>query len=295
MELAQGSDWLEGDLPPCRGAAVVAAAEGGDRILRLLAGAPKRLAVVDPRPAQRHLVELKLAALRTLAHPEYLELAGPRPSRRRRALYQRVRPRLPRETDEFWLDRLGLVDRGVWSQGALERRLSAFRAFVRWIQGSRRLARFQALTTDEERRATYAREWRSWFWRRLGPLLWKHCFDVPPERLDRLLLEGRLLAPPPEIDASVFQAAKDGGPRALVAGSPDDYLRTLPDASVDVFALGRLDVRGLEGDIARTARPGARISVVCDRAPDVRGFRADGVPTEAGFFPGFLIQEVWAT
>jgi S-adenosylmethionine:diacylglycerol 3-amino-3-carboxypropyl transferase len=295
VDLAQGSDWLEGDLPPCRGAVVVAAAEGGDRILRVLAKTPKRIAVVDPRAAQRHLVELKLAALKTLAHPEYLELAGPRPSRRRRALYQRARWVLPKESDEFWLARLGLIDRGVWSQGLLERRLASFRAFVGWVHGSRRVARFRALATEAERREMYAREWKTWLWRRFGAFLWERWFDVPPERLERLLLEGRLLAPPPEIDASVFEAAKAGAPRALVAGSPEEYLRTLPDASVDVFALGRLDVRGLEGEIARVARPGARISVVSDRAPDVRGFRAEGAPAEAGFFPGFLIQEVWAT
>lgn len=294
MELAQGSDWLEGDLPPCRGAAVVAAAEGGDRILRLLADAPKRVAVVDRRPAQRHLVELKLAALKTLSHADYLELAGPRPSIRRRALYQRARWMLPRESDEFWLARLGLIDRGVWGQGVLERRLASFRAFVGWVHGSRRVARFRALATEAERRAVYAREWRTWLWRRFGAFLWERWFDVPPERLERLLLEGRLLAPPPEIDLATFDAAKAFAPRALVAGAPDDYLRGVPEASVDVFALGRLDVRGLEDQIARTARPGARVSIVSERAPELRGFRADGVPVEAGFFPGFLIQEVFA-
>lgn len=294
MDLAQGSDWLEGDGPPCRGAAVVASAEGGDRILRLLAERPKRVAVVDRRPAQRHLVELKLAALRTLAHPEYLELAGPRPSLRRRALYQRVRWMLPKESDEFWLARLGLVDRGVWGQGRLERRLAAFRAFVGWVHGSRRVARFRALASEPERRAFYAREWKTWLWRRFGAFLFERWFDVPPERLERLLLEGRLLAPPPEIEASVFETAKAFAPRALVAGSPEDYLRTLPDASVDVFALGRLEIRGLEAEIARVARPGARISLVSDRAPEVRGFRAEGEPRDAGFFPGYLIQEVWA-
>ena len=292
MELAQGSDWLEGDLPPCRGAAVVAAAEGGDRILRLLAGQPKRVAVVDRRPAQRHLVELKLAALKTLARPEYLELAGPRPSTRRRALYQRARWVLPKDSDEFWLARLGLVDRGVWGQGLLERRLAAFRAFVGWVHGSRRVARFRALATEAERRAMYAREWRTWIWRRFGTFLWERWFDVPPERLERLLLEGRLLAPPPEIEASVFDAAKECAPRALVAGSPEDYLRTLPEASVDVLALGRLDVRGLEGDIARVARPGARISVVAERAPELRGFRAEAEPAEAGVLPGYLFRAV---
>ncbi len=128
--------------------------------------------------------------------------------------------------------------------------------------------------------------------RRFGTYLWERWFDVPPERLERLLLEGRLLAPPPEIDESVFDAAKECAPRALVAGSPEDYLPTLPDASVDVFAMGRLDVRGLEAEIARTARPGAALSIVSDRAPDVRGFRAAGEPQDAGFFPGFRIAAV---
>ncbi|HEX7896932.1 MAG TPA: DUF3419 family protein [Planctomycetota bacterium] len=295
MDLAQGSDWLEGDPPACRGAVVLAAAEGGDRILRLLADAPRLLAVVDRRPAQRHLVELKLAALKALPHAEYLELAGPRPSRRRRALYQRVRWLLPRESDEFWLARLGLVDRGVFGQGLLERRLASFRAFAGWVHGARRVERFRALATEAERRAMYAREWKTWLWRRFGAYLWERWFDVPPERLERLLLEGRLLAPPPEIEASVFSAAKECAPRALVAGSPEDYLPTLPDASVDVFALGRLDVRGLEAEIARTSRPGAALSLVSDRAPDVRGFRAEADPKDAGFFPGFLIRELRVT
>lgn len=292
MDLEQGSDWLEGDLPPCGDAVVVAAAEGGDRLLRLLAGRPKRLAVVDRRPAQRRLAELKLAALRTLAHPEYLELAGPRPSIRRRALYERIRWQLPREADEFWLARLGLIDRGVWGQGRLERRLASFRAFVGWVHGTRRVARFRALATEAERRAMYAAEWRTWLWRRFGPWLWRRWFDVPPGRLVRLLLEGRLLAPPPEIERSVFEAAKEGAARALVAGSPDDYLRTLPDASVDVFALGRLDLGGLEAEVARTARPGARISLVAERAPELRGFRAEAAPAEAGVMPGYLFREV---
>lgn len=292
MDLLQGSDWLEGDLPSCRGAAVVASAEGGDRIVRLLADAPKRVAVVDRSPAQRHLVELKLAALQALGRAEYLELAGSRPSRRRRALYQRVRRLLPRETDEVWLGNLAAIDRGVSGQGLLERRLAAFRSFAGWVHGARRLERFRALTTEAERRAMYAREWKTWLWRRFGAFLWERWFDVPPERLERLLLEGRLLAPPPEIAEAAFAAAKECAARALVAGSPEDYLRSLPEASVDVFALGRLDVRGLEGEIARCARPGARISLVSERAPDVHGFRTEGEPTEAGVFPGFLIRAV---
>jgi hypothetical protein len=254
VEPIESADWLEDAPPPCADAVVVAGPGGGDRLVRLLAGRPRRLAVVDRRPAQRHLAELTLAALRGLEHGPYLELAGLRTSNRRRALYQSLRGRLPRETDEFWLARLGLVDRGMSGQALLERRLAPFRALVGWIQGTRRVARFRSLATVAERRAEYARAWGTRLWRLLGPWLWRRWFDAPPERLERLLLEGRLLAPPPEIGLPVFASAKECAARALVAGSPDDYLRTLPDASVDLVVLGGPDVRGLEGEIARVSR-----------------------------------------
>ena len=46
----------------------------------------------------------------------------------------------------------------------------------------------------------------------------------------------------------------------LVDESPEDYLRTLPSRSIDAFAMGRMDVRGLEEDLARVAAPGARVA-----------------------------------
>lgn len=286
MELQQGSDRMAGPLPPARGASVLASAEGGDRVLRLLADGPARLVVVDRSPAQLRLAELKLAALRELEHADYLEFAGLRPSSRRRALYQKVRGRLPREADDFWLARLGLIDRGVATQGLLERRLGQFLTFVRLVHGRSKVDRFRALGTEAERRAMLDREWRTFLWRHLGGLLWERWFDVPPGRLERLLLEGRLFAPPPEPAPADFASARESASRALVAGDPGDALRALPDRSVDVFALGRLDLSGLEAQIARCAVPGARIAVVAERAPSLQGVRFDEVGRDAGLHPG---------
>ena len=86
MELRQGTDWVVDDLSVGEDEAVLAAAEGGDRVLRLLAARPKRVAVVDRNSAQLHLLDLKLEVVKSLAHVDYLELMGNRPSRRRRAL-----------------------------------------------------------------------------------------------------------------------------------------------------------------------------------------------------------------
>ncbi|MBI3858417.1 MAG: DUF3419 family protein [Planctomycetes bacterium] len=263
MELLQGTDWVADDLALREDEVVLAAAEGGDRVLRLLSARPKRVAVVDRNPVQLHLLDLKLAAVKSLAHRDYLELMGPRPSRRRRNLFQRVRWLMPKEADEYWLGRLGVIDRGVAQQGEFERQLSSFRQFVRIVHGSKKVERFQALATEAERREMYAREWQTYLWRQFGGMIWKRWFSVGPERLERLLLEGRLLAPAPQLSAAEFEAAKELANRVLVVNEPpQNYLRALPADSVEAFLLGRMDLRGLEGDLCRVARPGARMSYV---------------------------------
>jgi len=295
MELRQGTDWVVEDLSVAEGEVVLAAAEGGDRVLRLLAARPKRVAVIDRNSAQLHLLDLKLAAVKSLAHADYLELMGNRPSRRRRALFQRVRWLMPKEADEFWLARLGIVDRGVAQQGEFERQLSSFRQFVRIVHGSKKVERFQALATEAERREMYAREWQTYLWRRFGARIWKRWFAVGPERLERLLFDGQLLAPPPQLSPAEFETAKELANRILVVNEPPSaYLHALPSDSVEAFLLGRLELAGLEGDLCRVARPGARMSYVTDQ-PDGRppvGFVAQGSPREAGFFPGHLVAAV---
>jgi len=292
MELRQGTDWVVDDLAVGGDEAVLAAAEGGDRVLRLLSARPKRVAVIDRHPAQLHLLDLKLAAVKALAHVDYLELMGHRPSRRRRALFQRIRWLMPKEADEFWLARLGVLDRGVIQQGEFERQLSSFRQFVRIVHGSKKVERFQALSTEAERRDLYAREWQTYLWRQFGGMIWKRWFDVGADRLERLLFEGRLLAPPPQLSAAEFESAKELANRVLVVNEPpQDYLRSLPGDSVYAFLLGRMDLRGLEGELCRIARPGARLSFVTEQ-PEGRpplGFVPQGEPRDAGFFPGFLV------
>lgn len=289
MTLDQGSDWAQANLEVPENAAVLAAAEGGDRVLRLLAWAPRRVAAVDRNPAQLHLLEFKLAAVKALGHGEYLELVGLRACRRRRALYQRVRWLLPRETDDFWLSRLGDLDRGPALQGSFERRLASFRHFVRLVHGRRKVERFLTLRSEADRRAMYAGEWQTFLWRRFGAALWKRWFSAPASQLERLLFDGRLLAPPPDLGEADFLAAKERANRVLVVHeSPEAYVRSLPPESIDAFVLGRLELNGLEGEIDRVARPGATAVFVTERPEPAwtRRFVAEKTFEDAGFFPG---------
>jgi hypothetical protein len=242
-----------------------------------------------------HLLALKVAAVKALAYSEYLELMGNRPSRRRRAHYHRVRWLMTREADDFWLGRLGTIDRGVAQQGDFERQLSSFRRFVRLVHGSKKVALFQSLATEAERREMYSREWQTGLWRNFGGRIWRRWFDVGTERLEQLLFDGRLLAPPAELSPVEFLTAKELANRILIViETPQDYLHALPTDSVDAFLMGRLDLRGLETELCRVARPGARMSYVTEdpggRPP--LGFIAQGHPKDAGFFPGQLVAAV---
>jgi S-adenosylmethionine:diacylglycerol 3-amino-3-carboxypropyl transferase len=294
MTLIQGSDWSTGEIPLRAGDAVLAAAEGGDRVLRMLSGKPRRLAVVDRIPDQRYLLDLKLSAVKALPYAEYLELVGLRPSRRRRALFQRVRWLLAPESDSYWLGHLGMIDRGVAAQGVLERRLASFRTFVRLVHGQKKIERYLALRNEAERRAMFEDEWQTLLWRRFGPWLWRRWFEVSAERLERLLLEGRLLAAPPGLTPAEFEAAKELARRVILVGeSPEEYVRTLPSRSVDLFELGRMDLRGLEEGLARVAAPGARVECVTEQRVPPAGFVPGGEPREAGFLPGHIVLGIF--
>src|SRR5262249_30233930 len=66
-------------------------ASAGDNALALLTRSPRRVIALDLNPAQLACVALRVAAYRTLAHPELLELIGSVLSPRREALYLRCR------------------------------------------------------------------------------------------------------------------------------------------------------------------------------------------------------------
>lgn len=261
MTLEQGSDWIGEESLIREGDAVLATAEGGDRVLRMLSQRPRRIAVLSRHPAQIYLCDLKLAGVKALGYAEYRELAGLSPSRRRRALYQRVRWLLLPESDTWWLGHLGILDRGVARQGTVERRLASFRHFVRLVHGRGKVERFLALGNEAERRAMYDGEWQTFLWRKFGPWIWRRWFDEPADRLECLLFEGRLLADPPPLDPATFEGAKLMANRVLLVDeTPEDYVRTLPAKSIDAFVLGRMDVRGLEDSLDRIAASGARMS-----------------------------------
>ena len=107
---------------------VLSICSAGDNALAMLLLEPRSVTAIDMNPAQTALLELKLAAIRTLSHPEFVCLVGVREGHDRLALYQRVRDQLSEGAVAFWDANLDDIAAGLVHRGRLESYIGAFNA-----------------------------------------------------------------------------------------------------------------------------------------------------------------------
>ncbi len=156
---------LEGlDVQP--GDTCVSIASAGDNALALLTKSPARVIAIDLSPAQLACLELRVAAYRTLAHGELLELVGSRPSARRPALYDRCRVAIGAPARAFWDSRSEAVAAGIGAAGRFERYFALFRTRVLPLVHSRSaIADLLRPKSIEDRREFYETRWNTRRWR----------------------------------------------------------------------------------------------------------------------------------
>lgn len=161
-------------LAPLSGAKVVVVSSGGCTALSLLAAGAGHVTAVDLNAAQNHLVELKVAALRSLTMPEIMSFFGVArgtPERRMRT-YRTIRQLLSERAAAFWDAHQDLLGRGALACGVSEQFISAVVKVVKlFIHGRRKIERLLALETLEEQREFFDREWNTRRWRLLFPTL----------------------------------------------------------------------------------------------------------------------------
>ncbi|KAJ3411408.1 hypothetical protein HDV05_002288 [Chytridiales sp. JEL 0842] len=126
------------------GETILSIASAGDNVLGLLLDGPKKVIALDFSDAQLALVALKLAAIKTLDHHEFLQIIGfttlathfapkddaqplPKPSE----LYKtKVREALDTQYRPFWDGQLDLLDQGISHTGRLEKYFGMWRKNV---------------------------------------------------------------------------------------------------------------------------------------------------------------------
>ena len=146
---------------------VLSIASGGDNSLALLLANPRTLTAIDFNPAQIHLVELKMTAMKCLDYQNFVRFVGARPCEDRLRTFQDLIPNLSVLTADFWLRNLADVRNGIIGCGRFERYLNTFRRFVLPLIHDRHVVnKLLSASTLEQQRQVYRAMWntRSWQW-----------------------------------------------------------------------------------------------------------------------------------
>lgn len=131
------------------GRRVLSIAAAGERAFGLLLGDPREVVAIDRNPAQIHLGQLKIAAIRILERDAYLAFVGITGSSQRAATYTRLSHDLPESARQYWDDRERDIAEGIHSIGRTERSIARVSGVLRRVLGGN-IARLRACATLAE-------------------------------------------------------------------------------------------------------------------------------------------------
>lgn len=158
----------------------------GARSLDLLVDSPKEIVSIDFNPAQNFLLELKIAAFKTLTYDELLEFLGVRSSEDRIILFDQIKKHLSTNALDFWQKRMKLIKDGVLYCGTWERLLNKMLKYA-YFRRRKIKVLFEATTIEEQQRI-WTSKWDTISWRLfIGVLsnrfLWVRIIREPGAKL----------------------------------------------------------------------------------------------------------------
>jgi S-adenosylmethionine-diacylglycerol 3-amino-3-carboxypropyl transferase len=131
------------------GRRVLSVHAAGERAFGLLLGNPREVIAIDRNPAQIHLGQLKIAAMRALERHEYLAFIGIRDDAARAATYRMLRDMLPDTARRYWDSHAADIDEGIHSVGRTERSIARVSPILRRVLAGD-VARLRACATTAE-------------------------------------------------------------------------------------------------------------------------------------------------
>lgn len=145
---------------------VISISSAGCNPLNFLCQSPRRLISIDGNPAQNAILELKLAAIRTLDYATFFDIFAARnPGVVKRVYRPFLRPHLSAGAQKFWDENLWMAARGLYNFGRMGLFCRVLRRFVRML-GLRKeiIEQFFELQTLEEQ--------VDWYNTHAAPRLW---------------------------------------------------------------------------------------------------------------------------
>ena len=143
------------------GDAVQAITSGGCNVLGFLLFDPEIIYSVDINPAQSYVLELKIAAIRSMEFEEFIAFAGLAHHPRRLQLYEKARPALSKEAAAFWDGKDKLLSQGFIMQGKYERFIKLAGKFIKLLQGRKRVLGLFDEKTQQQQEEYFDKVWNT--------------------------------------------------------------------------------------------------------------------------------------
>ncbi|HMQ70065.1 MAG TPA: DUF3419 family protein [Ignavibacteria bacterium] len=245
---------------------------GGCNLLAFLIDDPASVIALDLNPHQNHLLELKIAAFRSLSYYSLLEFIGVRKCNKRRELYDMMKISLSKDAKIYWDNNPEQIEHGIIHCGRYENYMKMLGNCVRFLTGSKTIRKFFETENMNERKKLFDTDWNSRRWkiftkvflsRRIMSLLFDKAFfkylkkefsfgDHFSEKTKRALTQLPVRQNyflryilfgnfdesflPPYLRKENFDIIKSRLRRIkIVTDSCENYFRQLPDESISKF------------------------------------------------------------
>lgn len=164
---------LEG-LSPVEGSKILSVGSAGDNSFSLLTTNPEIVVAVDINKIQLHLIELKKACIRKLAHDEALAFLGFEPSSKRTHIFNHIKEEMSNGTRRYWEVNLNLINNGIIYAGKFEKYFLLFsKRILPWIHSKKTITELFRPKPKKEQEIFYSEKWNTRRWK----LLFKFFFS----------------------------------------------------------------------------------------------------------------------
>lgn len=145
---------------------ILSITSGGCNTLALALESPKSIVALDINSAQNHLLELKILAIKSFNYDDFLKFVGVSKCNDRAVLFEKIKPLLRPEVQEWWNTRMSLIRMGIIHVGRFEKYLNLFRNWLLPVIHSRESLKKLSLAKNlSEQNDYYKATWDNWRWR----------------------------------------------------------------------------------------------------------------------------------
>jgi len=141
--------------------ALMAITSGGCNVLGFLLFDPQIIYTLDINPTQSYLLELKVAAIKSLDFIAFTSFAGLRDSKNRLEQYEKIKPLLSEGARKYWDEQNKIIKNGFIMNGQFERFIKIAGKFIMLLQGKKRVLGLFNEKSKQEQETYFDKIWNT--------------------------------------------------------------------------------------------------------------------------------------